>query len=264
MDSKRLKVEHALYGLGLFGIARRLYRLTPSGRGASRERVLRRDFFTKLINPGDLIFDVGANLGNYAELFAGIGARVVALEPNPDCVSHIRRSYPKMKIDTVNTAVGACPGVATIRIAQRSDISSMSADWMHAIAKAQSIDDSVWSSNLTVPVITLDSLIQRYGKPRFIKIDVEGFEENVLAGLSEPTELLSFEFNTNFLDATSRCLELLGRLGDWKFNYVVGEPHNFELSDWVNAEQLSKRLEVLDKSLGYGDVFAMEKHSKVS
>src|ERR1700678_4561737 len=129
MDAKRLRAEHVLYGLGLFGPARTLYALT-AGRGAKRQRKVKRDFFSRLLAPGGLVFDAGAHLGSYAEIFASLGARIIALEPNSDCVSHIRRSYPGQLIDVVNTAVGASSGVATILLAERSDMSSMSADWI--------------------------------------------------------------------------------------------------------------------------------------
>jgi FkbM family methyltransferase len=254
MDAKRLRAEHLLYGLGLYGPARAIYGLT-AGRKAKRGRKLKRDFFTQLLAPGDLVFDVGANLGSYAEIFASLGAHVIALEPNPDCVSHIRRSYPGESIDVVNTAVGSSAGVATIRLAQRSDMSSMSEEWIRAIRDAQQIEDSVWANQIAVPVITLDSLIARYGAPKYIKIDVEGFEENVLEGLSTQPPILSFEFNTNFLEAAVRCLGRLRNPSDCSFNFVIGEPFKFELDKWVALNQLCLNLQSLEKGFGYGDIF---------
>jgi FkbM family methyltransferase len=255
MDAMRLRLEHALYGLGLFGPARAFYALT-AGRKAKPQRLLKRQFFSQLVGSGDLVFDVGANLGSYAEIFASLGAHVIALEPNPDCVCHIRRSYPFTSIEVVGTAVGSSAGVATIHLAQRSDMSSMSPDWIRSIQEAQRIDDAVWSTQITVPMITLDSLIERYGTPKFIKIDVEGFEESVLRGLSTQPPLLSFEFNTNFLDATVRCLRGLKCIDNCKFNFVIGEPVRFELPEWVGADQLCSTLQSLGRGMGYGDIFA--------
>jgi len=263
MDAKRLRLEHVLYGLGLFGPARTLYALT-AGREAKRQRALKRNFFSQLLSPGDLVFDVGANLGSYAEIFASLGARVIALEPNPDCVSHIRRSYPGESIDVVGTAVGSSAGVATIRLAERSDMSSMSPDWIHSIQDAQRIDDSVWANEITVPIITLDSLIERYGIPKFIKIDVEGFEESVLSGLSKQPSVLSFEFNTNFLDAATRCLRSVGSTEDCSFNFVIGEPLKFELNEWVDVNELCAKLQALGKNVGYGDIFVKLNSTKLA
>lgn len=256
MDSKRLRAEDVLHGLGVFGISRALYGFTSSGRRGREDRARKRHFYSQFLASGDLVFDVGANLGSYADIFASLGARVVALEPNPDCVSHIRRSYSGQAIDVVNTAVGRDPGLATIRLAKRSDMSSMSADWIQAIQKAQTLDTSVWERELTVPVVTLDSLIARYGIPKFIKIDVEGLEEEVLQGLSVQPPLLSFEFNTNFLSSALRCTRLIAATDRSEFNFAIGEPHRLELSQWVDGQELCSALEFLDRSIGYGDVFA--------
>jgi FkbM family methyltransferase len=235
-----------------------------AGRQAKYQRRLKRDFFSKLLSPGDLVFDVGANLGSYAEIFASLGAHVIALEPNPDCVSHIRRSYPLRSIDVVGAAVGASAGVATIHLAERSDMSSMSPEWIRSIQKAQQLDDTVWSRQITVPIITLDSLIERYGVPRFIKIDVEGFEESALRGLSEQPAFLSFEFNTNFLDAAMRCLRTIENAAGSSFNFVIGEPLRFELHEWVNMNELSTQLQALRRSAGYGDIFVKLKSADLA
>lgn len=255
MDSKRLRAEHALYGLGVFGTARALYALTSSGKRARQDRIKNRKFYSQFISSGDLVFDIGANLGSYADIFASLGALVVAVEPNPDCVSHIRRSYPKKSINVINAAVGQDSGLGTIRLAKRSDMSSMSEDWIRAIQKAQNLEDSIWENELTVPVITLNSLIAKYGVPNFIKIDVEGLEEAVLRGLSVQPPLLSFEFNTNFLDTALRCTQSLPAASHCLFNFALGEPQKLELERWVDAEQLCFALKSLDPASGYGDVF---------
>lgn len=256
MDAARLRIENVLHGLGLFRPARALYGLT-AGRRAKKSRTLKRTFFSTLLAPGDLVFDIGANLGSYAEIFASLGARVVAFEPNCDCVSHIRRSYGSESIDVVNTAVGASAGVATIRLALRSDMSSMSPDWIQAMQRAQHLKDTVWANQLTVPVITLDSLIEQYGMPKYIKIDVEGSEESVLKGLSNQPPLLSFEFNTTFRESTSRCLDMLENSGDSLFNFVIGEPARFELDEWVPLPDLRAKIGGLAEGVGYGDIFVM-------
>lgn len=255
MDAMRLRAEDVLYGLRLYRPARALYRFTPAGRQAAYDKESKRRFYSQLIRPGDLVFDVGANLGSYAEIFSQLGARVVALEPNPDCVSHIRRSYPGQGIEVINAAVGGSPAVATIRLADRSDMSSMSQEWIAAIGEAQGLTESLWRRQLAVPVITLDLLREKYGVPDFVKIDVEGFEENVLDGLTFCPPLLSFEFNTSLLAQGFRCLDKISDRADCVFNFVIGEPHRFELSEWVDEDCIRKRLASLPVTSGYGDIF---------
>jgi FkbM family methyltransferase len=254
MDRKRLRAEDMLHGLGLYRPARAIYG-TVLGREAKRQRELGRQFYASLLSAGDLVFDVGANLGNYSEIFSSLGARVVALEPNPDCVNHINRSNPSGNIEVIAAAVGACGGVATIKLADRSDMSSLSDDWIRAIQKAQNQDDSLWARQITVPVVTLDSVIEKYGIPKFIKIDVEGFEESVLDGLSHQPSLLSFEFNTNYLDSAMRCLQKAAIAEGSTFNFVIGEPYRFELNTWTDLNALRSALHTLRPDAGYGDVF---------
>ena len=67
---------------------------------------------------------------------------------------------------------------------------------MRAADGAPGWEGQAWTRAIRVPVTTLDALIARHGMPTFIKIDVEGFEEEALAGLARPPRALSFEFTT--------------------------------------------------------------------
>jgi hypothetical protein len=111
----------------------------------------------------------------------------------------------------------------------------------------------MWKRELTVPMITLDVMIQRYDFPFYIKIDVEGYEEEVLNGLSRCPPLLSFEFNTLFLDACLRALDNT-IFDDATFNYTLIDPVKFELQEWVGRNELKKR--ILGLRSGLGDIFA--------
>ena len=105
-----------------------------------------------------------------------------------------------------------------------------------------------------VPVTTLDALIARYGTPSFIKIDVEGYEYQVLRGLTRPVPLLSFEFAPEALDSTVKCLEHLQRLGRIQLNYSLEESMQFASEEWMNVPRMTALLASLDKRL-FGDVY---------
>ena len=86
-----------------------------------------------------------------------------------------------------------------------------------------------WDAAETVEVTTLDALIAAHGLPRFIKIDVEGFEAEVLAGLARPVPWVAFEYLPAALDAAAACVARLAALGPYEFNLVPGETRAFAL-----------------------------------
>ncbi len=113
-----------------------------------------------------------------------------------------------------------------------------------------------WGSPLEVPVTTLDALIERHGLPRFCKLDVEGFEAEVLRGLSQPIPLLSFEYVPAAIEVACEAVALLAALGPYRFNLAVGERRTFRWPAWrqrSTIEDWLRRRPTDDRS---GDVYA--------
>lgn len=223
-----------------------------------RQRGLRR-LYRGLVPPGALVFDVGAHLGDRTLAFAGLGARVVALEPQPSLYAWLRRrlgSHPGVMLRP--EAVGAAPGTAELAVSRANPtVSTLAHDWRRGIGAANPTFRGVtWEDRIRVPVTTLDALIAEHGRPAFCKVDVEGYEAEVLAGLSEPLPALSFEFVQGSVDVARACVEQLGALGDYRYNVVIGEGRRFHYADWLDAGALLEALhgELADASSG--DVYA--------
>ncbi|WP_342235837.1 FkbM family methyltransferase [Inquilinus sp. OTU3971] len=237
------------------GIARSLaiYRGIP-GRSARFRR-----FFSTLIRPGELCFDIGAHVGNRSLCWAGLGARVVAVEPQPDLVRLLRHSFRfHPGITLVESAVGAAPGTATLHLSSRTPtVASLSPDWIGTVSKAESFASIRWDRQVEVPVTTLDALIGRFGTPAFCKIDVEGFEAEVLAGLSRSLPLLSVEYVPAALSATLAALDRIEALGRCRFQVSVGETGRFLWPNWRSGHEL--RAWLLTRSPGdrSGDIYAL-------
>ena len=134
----------------------------------------------------------------------------------------------------------------------RSVLATMSERWRKegGISK-----DYTWTKTQKVPVSTLDDLVSLYGLPKFCKIDVEGFEQQVLKGLSQPIPYLSFEFHKSFLDDAKACMAHLALLGKPEFNGCFGESMEFIFPTWASASELLLKIEQsTDKDL-WGDIY---------
>lgn len=243
-----------------------------AGRGLMRSFVLyygvplrarrRAQFYRRFLKPGQLAFDIGAHLGDRVRAWRRIGVRAVAVEPQPRFATVLRRLYPGHSgVTVVETAVGAQTGEAQLWISDAyPTVSTVARDWIDDVGATGSFAQVQWNRTVTVPLCTLDDLAEQYGRPDFVKIDVEGYEEAVLSGLSYAVPALSFEFLPAALDRAARCVEALERLDRYCYNVVVGESTSFLLDNWVGPEQITK---VLLHSWPYdksGDVYARRLH----
>jgi FkbM family methyltransferase len=215
-----------------------------------------RQFYRQWIHDGDLCFDVGANMGERAKFFLDLGARVVAVEPQPACVAALREiRSDRLAIEEV--ALGDAPGTATLRVAQASYVSSLAKGWIERVRESGRFAEFDWRDTLEVRVSTLDDLIARYGTPAFCKIDVEGYEAEVVEGLSQPLPALSFEFTAEWSEAAERTLARLELLGFTRFNFSVGESLSLEWPEWRDADALRAFLaSAQPDELLWGDVYA--------
>ena len=246
---------NALGGLrGLAGFVRSyaIYRARP---WRARERLA---FYRRFVEPGDLCFDIGAHVGNHVSAWLALGARVVALEPQPQFAAFLRNEHrDRPEVTVIEQAVGRAAGQATLMISTLAPtVSSVSADWVQEVQSSAGFSRVDWDRSVTVEMTTLDALIAAHGRPAFCKIDVEGAEAEVLAGLSQPLPQLCFEFVPAARGVALACLERLAALGDYRFNLVVGERPRFALPDWTDAVGLRRHLESLDPDSRSGDVYA--------
>jgi FkbM family methyltransferase len=183
-------------------------------RAPERDRAMDA-LYARFLRPGDLVFDIGAHVGDRIASFRRLGARVVALEPQPGPARAIRLIHGRdREVTLIQAAAGEAEGQISLRVNSANPTVSTASDaFIRAAAGAGGWEGQVWDAALTVPCLTLDRLISDHGVPAFAKIDVEGFEDRVLMGLSRPIPALSFEFTTIARDVAQRCLDRLAVLG---------------------------------------------------
>lgn len=210
-------------------------------------------FERSLIEPGDLVFDVGANLGAKTERFLESGARVVCVEPQPGCANILRQKFAgNPNVVVVEKGLAEKRGLRELSICSTANtISTFSEEW-----KQGRFANYSWDSKVVVEMSTLDELISIYGIPKYCKIDVEGFEISVLKGLSKKIPHVSFEFTIEFIDNARHCVECLAQLGFSRFNVILGENKELEFSDWLNHFDLFDRIAALEMPQLWGDIHA--------
>lgn len=210
-----------------WGIARSLaiYHGIPG-----RQRRLRR-LYAQFVTPGALAFDIGAHAGNRTRALRALGARVVALEPQPGPARVIALMHGHDRdVTLVRAAASDRSGTLTLRVNTRNPtVSTASSEFIAAADGAGGWEGQRWDRAIEVPAVTLDDLVAAHGRPAFVKIDVEGFEDRVLAGLSTALPALSFEFRTIQRDVAMRCLDRLAALGPYRFDYAEGESQRLVL-----------------------------------
>lgn len=225
-------------------------------RGAQLRR-----FYRRFVPDGGLAFDVGAHTGNRLETFLALGARVVAVEPQPELVALLRRRFgPRPNVQIWAGALGREPGEATLMNSPRTPtVATLSSDFVDRAGATAAFRGVQWRPGPTVPVTTLDVLIAQHGVPDFVKIDVEGFELQVLQGLSQPLTALSFEFVPAVRDVALACIDRLEQLaGPGRYRYAVslGEQLRLRQPQGESAETMRQWLQAWPAGASSGDIHA--------
>lgn len=227
-------------------------------------------FYSQYVSKGDLVFDVGANIGLYTDLFLRLGAQVVSVEPNPQCAAVLRSRYRTPRVAVEEIAVGDCPKQADLFLCSDSTThSTLSSEWLGVARHVERLTHKEWNVTTQVGVTTLDGLIAKYGFPGFIKIDVEGYEREVLSGLSIFPRCLSFEFISDFSDAALACIGKPCFPDDAEFNFIMNPKAGEQRSEtvamvaprWLNRGEIREVVNgtAFREGQTYGDIFVRRK-----
>ena len=198
-----------------------------------------------------LVFDIGANVGEMTKRFVSYGCKVVSVEPQVELTNN--HNYDGT-LSIKNACIDNKVGSTTFYKCTKNVSSSCRKDWRIHHPKLE------WNE-LTLPTITIDSLIEEFGVPKYIKLDVEGYEHKAIEGLSSKVDLISLEYTDGFIDSTMKCIELLSRFGIMKIisfvkckvkRMVKGKKETIEmysiLDEFNTSEGIGNFLNSLPKS----------------
>lgn len=228
-------------------------------RQAKEELIIlpkRVQFYSQFVNARDLVFDVGSNEGNRIQALLTLNAKVVAVEPQPQCIKILEQKFGH-QITIEKIGLGSTTGKATMHVADVSTISTLSRDFIEKTSESR-FKRNKWDTTIDIELSTLDNLISKHGIPVFCKIDVEGFEAEVLKGLHSLIPYISFEYCVpEMLSQLLNCIEIIHSLDKkYTFNYSVGESMELVYDSWQNVEEFLKIVNTIDfsKTL-FGDIY---------
>jgi len=221
-------------------------------RAAAMDRL-----YGSFVRPGDLVFDIGAHVGDRVASFRRLGARVVAVEPQRAMVRALWLLYGcSRSVAIERVAVGREAGSVRMLVnADNPTVSSMSPAFVKAAHGAPGWETQRWSETVEIDVTTLDALIAKHGTPAFIKLDVEGLEAEALQGLSQAVRALSFEFTTIQREVALACIERCSAMGYVRFNAAHGESQAL-VGEWISARNIARWLIELPQAANSGDIYA--------
>ena len=204
-----------------------VHALSLGRHGREYEESFRAAMFA-CIRPGDCVWDVGANIGLYSELFAatvGPAGKVISFEPSPDCVAIIkerrRNSSAGTSWEVIAGALSDEDGEAWLSVAAGST------------APRNHLANHTGADTVAVRKYRADSIIAAgHAVPAVIKIDVEGFEGEVFDGMASALDLPSLR--AVCVEVHFRALNERGKPHEPARLIRLVEEHNFAVK-WTDV-----------------------------
>jgi FkbM family methyltransferase len=246
----RKLLRSVIRGLGLYSFSIKLENKIVTALQKNKQKEL----YSQFVKQGNLCFDVGANVGNRTAIFLELGAKVVMVEPQKECYEALEKRFPNLPL--IKKGLGEKESTEKLYVSDVSLISSFSKSHVDQMQEDR-FKGANWDKTIDIEMTTLDNLIKEHGVPDFCKIDVEGYEYDVLKGLSQPLKSLSIEYIVpENKEVVLNCIQHLSKLGNIECNLSHGETMNFHLAKWKNGQEMIDYVQSQDFiDTSYGDIY---------
>ena len=226
--------------------------------GNPLKRAKLKKFYANWLIPGDLCFDIGAHMGIQAQILSSMGMQCIAVEPNPRLYQFLQRRFRKdSRIQLLPQAISNQSGEETFHISSIAPtVSTLSDHKFRSALRENSSFNVQWDKQITVETTTLDQLIEAYGIPKLIKLDIEDYEFQALQGLHYPVELITFEFFSYRLEQAQRCMQEVEKNGTYLYNYSIAENFTLQLEQWKSRNEMCEWIRDRSPDDRHGDIIA--------
>jgi FkbM family methyltransferase len=204
-----------------------------------------------------LIFDIGANLGNTVKIFTKVSEKVVAFEPNPILIYGLKEMFKNDNVVVDTRGLSNKVGKKIFNISYADSVSTFSQDW---IRNSRFSKKTKWDYPTEVETTTLDNIIDEYGVPDYVKIDVEGYEYEVISSLTKflPETLFSFEWAEEMKNKIFLTVEYVNNLGYKSFAYTEGDDVLFDNQlNWLSYQDILNEIELFrpNRKIRWGMIY---------
>ena len=184
-----------------------------------------------------ILFDIGANRGFYTDANIDKYDLCILVEANPSLCSFLEGKYKNNSKICIENVIISNKESETFYISNADTISTVDKEW---ILKSRFTGNYSWQPVEGIPTVSLNSLIQKYGEPLFIKVDVEGYEYNVLQSLTKKVSGLCFEWAEEKKDEILLTLVYLQSLGYTRYGLQFEDSYKYEVKDseWMSFETI--------------------------
>lgn len=202
-----------------------------------------------------LCFDIGANIGNWSIANLNRYEKIVAVEASPIVFNRLNNNTNKYsKIITINKAVSCINGNIDFYQASNDVFSTTNKEWL---CNENNRFYGHPYKILSVPTISLDELINIYGKPKLIKIDTEGGEYNTIKSLTSKVDYLCFEWASETETLNFNCLDYLESIGFKYFYLQMEDNYTFipNTDDYTDIDTIKEQLSKTIKKKDWGMIW---------